>query len=159
MKVTIVLADDHEVMRNGLRALLERNGEYTVAGEAETGRQALRMVRDLGPDIVVMDIGMPDLNGIEATRQIKAEFPHVRVVALSMHKERRFVTGMLEAGASAAARWRPGPPGCRQRCGGVRSRRAGGSHQPRRHLAGGAGGTNGGDPVLADSSLRHSRRR
>jgi DNA-binding NarL/FixJ family response regulator len=72
-----------------------------VVGEAENGRQALRLVRELRPDIVVMDIGMPELNGIEATRQIKAEFPEIGVVALSMHKERRFVTGMLEAGASA----------------------------------------------------------
>jgi RNA polymerase sigma factor (sigma-70 family) len=101
MDATIVLADDHEVMRDGLRAFLEKSGEYTVVGEAETGRQALRLARELKPGIVVMDINMPDLNGIEATRQIKAEFPDVKVVVLSMHTERRFVTAMLEAGASA----------------------------------------------------------
>jgi two-component system response regulator NreC len=101
MKTKIVLADDHEIMRNGLRVLLEKSGEHTVVGEAETGRQALKLTRDLKPDIVVMDIGMPDLNGIEATRQLKSEFPDVSVVALSMHTDRRFVTGMLEAGASA----------------------------------------------------------
>ena len=101
MRTTIVLADDHEIMRNGLRALLEKSGEHTVIGEAESGREAIRLVRDLKPDIVVMDIGMPDLNGIEATRQLSSESPGVRVVALSMHRDRRFVTGMLEAGASA----------------------------------------------------------
>jgi len=95
----ILLADDHQILRDGLRALLERESDFDVVGEAENGREAVRLVRELKPDVVVMDIAMPDLNGIEAARQITSEFPKVKVVALSMHKDRRFVKGMLEAGA------------------------------------------------------------
>lgn len=98
--ITILLADDHEIMRQGLRSLLERERDLEIVGEAENGREAVRLAEELEPDVVVMDIGMPDLNGIEATRQIKGTRPKVKVVALSMHADRRFVTGMLGAGAS-----------------------------------------------------------
>ena len=101
MKITVLLADDHSIMRQGLRSLLEQEPDLEVVGEAENGHEAVRMAADLAPDVVVMDIGMPELNGIEATRKIKAQTEKVKVVVLSMHGDRRFVTGMLGAGASA----------------------------------------------------------
>jgi two-component system response regulator NreC len=100
MSIKIVLADDHKVMRDGLRALIEQQTGMEVVAEAENGRSALKLACELAPDIVVMDINMPDLNGIEATRRIKAEAPGVKVIAFSMHSDRRFVSEMLKAGAS-----------------------------------------------------------
>jgi DNA-binding NarL/FixJ family response regulator len=100
MTVRILLADDHKIIRDGLRSLLEKEEEFTVLGEAENGREAVRMTRELRPEVVLMDIAMPGLNGIEAARQIRSEAPEVKIVALSMHHERRFVMRMLEAGAS-----------------------------------------------------------
>ena len=99
MSIKVVLADDHMIVRNGLRSLLEQN-DMEVVAEAEDGRTTVRLARDLLPDVVVMDISMPDLNGIEATRQITAESPGVKVIGLSMHSDKRFVSGMLSAGAS-----------------------------------------------------------
>jgi len=96
----IFLADDHKIMREGLRALLEKQDGIEVVAEAEDGRTAVRLVRELLPDVVIMDVSMPDLNGIEATRQIVAQSPHVKVLALSMHSHKRFVEEMLRAGAS-----------------------------------------------------------
>ncbi len=100
MKVRILVVDDHAIMRQGLRSLLAEEPGFEVVGEAGDGREGLRMVSELSPDVVVMDVGMPDLNGVEATRQVVRDHPDVKVVALSMHAERRFVTGMLEAGAA-----------------------------------------------------------
>lgn len=97
----ILLADDHKIVRDGLRALLRREPEIEVVGEADDGRAALEMARALQPDVVIMDIGMRGLNGIDATRQILAEHPDMKIVALSMHSDRRFVAEMLKAGASA----------------------------------------------------------
>lgn len=99
MKKRILLADDHEIVREGLRALIEKRTDMEVAGEANSGWEAVRLVRKLTPNLIIMDISMPDLNGIDATRQVLAESPKVRVVALSMHSDKRFVLGMLKSGA------------------------------------------------------------
>ena len=99
MTQTILIADDHRLLREGLRALLERDG-FQVVAEADNGRSAVRLAKQLQPDIVITDIAMPDLNGIEATRQVRAEAPRSKVLALSMHTESGFVLGILEAGAS-----------------------------------------------------------
>ena len=101
MKVRVLLADDHRLMRAGLRGLLVAEEGFDVVGEAGDGREAVALARDLVPDVVVMDVGMPDLNGIEATRRILSERPAIRVVALSMHADRRFVGEMMRAGAMA----------------------------------------------------------
>ena len=96
----ILLADDHKLMREGLRMLLEKLSGITIVGEAGDGISAVRMARDLKPDLVLMDIAMPDLNGIEATRRIMTESPGVKVIALSMHADKRFVRHMFAAGAA-----------------------------------------------------------
>jgi DNA-binding NarL/FixJ family response regulator len=100
MTTRILLADDHVIVRDGIRALLERESDLKVIGEAENGRQAVQQAAKLSPDLVVMDIAMPDLNGIEATRQLRAQNPRIKIIALSMHADKRFVTEMLQAGAS-----------------------------------------------------------
>lgn len=100
MTCRILLADDHKIVRDGLKALIEKEMGMEVIAEADTGRKALKLSRKLKPDIVVMDITMPDLNGIDATRQIVGELPGVKVVALSMHSQKQFVEGMLKAGVS-----------------------------------------------------------
>ena len=101
MKIRVLLADDHVMMRGGLRMLLEQHAELAVVGEAEDGRETVRLAKKLSPDVVVMDIAMPDMNGIEATRQIIAERAGIKVIALSMHSDRHFVSEMLKAGATA----------------------------------------------------------
>lgn len=100
MSIRILLADDHKIVRDGLRTLIERQSEMEVVGDAENGRKAVQLTLKLVPDVVVMDVTMADLNGIEATRQIHKEQPCVKIIALSMHSDRRFVAGMLKAGAS-----------------------------------------------------------
>lgn len=95
-----MVADDHKIMRDGLRTLIEKEPGMEVVGDAEDGREALKRVRELKPDVVIMDVTMPNLNGIEATRQIAANLPEVKVIALSMHNDRLFVERMLLAGAS-----------------------------------------------------------
>ncbi|MEW5722024.1 MAG: response regulator transcription factor [Thermodesulfobacteriota bacterium] len=100
MTVRIVLADDHNIVREGLRSLIEKEMGLEVVGEAEDGRTTVRLAAELKPDLVIMDVSMPDLNGIEATRQITREQPGTRVLALSMHSDKRFVAGILKAGAS-----------------------------------------------------------
>ncbi len=100
MTTRIVLADDHKILRDGLRSLLEQQPDMQVIAEADNGRATVKLAQDLKPDVVVMDIGMPDLNGIDATKQIVSKARGVKVVALSMHSDKRFVQGMLSAGAS-----------------------------------------------------------
>jgi DNA-binding NarL/FixJ family response regulator len=95
----VILADDHRMVRDGLRAVLERAG-VDVVGEAATGHEAVAEARRLRPDVLVMDIGMPELNGIDATKRLAAELPTVKVLALSMNADRRYVIAMLEAGAA-----------------------------------------------------------
>ncbi len=97
--IRILLADDHPVVRDGLRALLEREPDMTVVAEAADGVEAVRLAGDLSPDVVVMDLGMPGMNGIEATRRIAARNPHPAVVILSMHQDESYVLGALNAGA------------------------------------------------------------
>jgi len=98
-KIRILLADDHTLMRSGIRALLEDEPGLTIIGEAEDGRSAVAQACRLEPDVVIMDIAMPLLNGLEATRQIKQQCPHVRVLILSMHENEEYIRQVLEAGA------------------------------------------------------------
>jgi two-component system response regulator NreC len=100
MSYKVLIADDHRIIREGLRCLLEKEHDIKVAGEAGDGRTILQLARDLNPDVIIMDVNMPELNGIEATRQIVNALPAVKVIALSMHDDRRFVLGMLKAGAA-----------------------------------------------------------
>ena len=99
-RLKILLADDHEVLREGLEGLISRQEDMEIVAAVGTGRSALRLAGELKPDVVVMDIGMPDLNGIDATRRIRAEHPAVKVLCLSMHKERSLIGAMLKAGAA-----------------------------------------------------------
>lgn len=100
MTLRILIVDDHRLLRDGLRSMLDAEDEFEVVGEAETGREALALADELRPDLILMDIGMRDLNGVEATRQLKAAHPKVGIVGLSTHSDKRYVLGMLEAGAS-----------------------------------------------------------
>jgi len=100
MKFRILLVDDHHLFLHGLHALLEQHGEFTVMGTATNGREAIQLVENQPPDLVIMDASMPGMNGIEATRQIRKNHPMVKVLIVSMHKDRRFVLAALEAGAA-----------------------------------------------------------
>jgi DNA-binding NarL/FixJ family response regulator len=100
MAIRIVLADDHQIIREGLRSLLEKESDMEVVGEAKNGREAVDLAVSLVPDVIVMDIGMPDLNGMEATRHIVEQVSDVKILALSMHSDRQFAAGILAAGAS-----------------------------------------------------------
>lgn len=100
MSIRILLADDHKIVRDGLKTLVEKQPGMEVVGEAETGREAVFLTMKLEPDVVVMDISMAELNGMEATRQIRKVCPKIKIIALSMHSDKRFVLGMLEAGAT-----------------------------------------------------------
>jgi len=97
--IRILLADDHAVMRTGLRLVLERQRDFHVVGEASDGREALALAQQQKPDVIVMDIGMPNLNGIEAARQVTAALPQACVVILSMHSDEAYVLRALKAGA------------------------------------------------------------
>ncbi len=100
MSTRVLLVDDHAIIREGLRSLLEKQPDMEVVADTDDGRKAVEFVRQLSPDIVIMDVTMPGLNGIEATRLIAAESPEVKVIALSIHSQRRFVADMLSAGAA-----------------------------------------------------------
>ncbi|MHB0999160.1 MAG: response regulator [Armatimonadota bacterium] len=99
MGIRVVLADDHKLMREGLCGLLEKQKDITVVGLADNGREAIQLVSKHSPDVVIMDISMPELNGIDATRQIVSEYPKVKVIILSMHLDQRLVGESLKAGA------------------------------------------------------------
>jgi len=100
MSIRILLADDHKITRQGLRSLLEKELDMEVVAEAQDGRTAVLLVRQVWPNLVIMDVSMPDLNGVEATRQIVAAAPNVKVIALSMHSDTLFVAEMLKSGAN-----------------------------------------------------------
>jgi len=100
MDIKILLADDHKIVREGLRSLIEKQPDMVVVAEAEDGRTTVQLARKLLPDIAIIDISMPELNGIEATRQIKSEASGVKVVILSIHSDRRFIVETFRAGAS-----------------------------------------------------------
>lgn len=99
-KIRVILAEDHTIVRQGLRALLEQSDDIEVIAEAEDGREAVNKTEQLKPDIVLMDISMPILNGIEATRQIKKKFPDIKVLILTMHTTEEYISQILHAGAS-----------------------------------------------------------
>jgi len=100
MKTKIILADDHRIIREGLRSLLEKQPDMEVIAEAQDGLTTVSLVQKLRPDIVIMDIGMPEMNGIDATTKITKNQRETQVIALSMHSDRRFVIQMLKAGAA-----------------------------------------------------------
>ena len=99
-RITVLLADDHAVLRQGIRALLETQPDMTVVGEATNGREAVELARRLQPAVILMDISMPILNGLEATRQIKKEMPGCQVVVLTMHENEEYLANILQAGAT-----------------------------------------------------------
>jgi len=100
MGLKILIADDHTIIREGLRALIEKEADLEVVAEASNGKEALLLTHEYHPDLVVMDISMPEMNGIEATRRIVAELCNVRILALSMETDRRFVVEVLKSGAT-----------------------------------------------------------
>ena len=108
-QIRILLVDDHAVVRAGLRMLLAADPELQIVGEAENGAAGVRLARELAPDVVLMDISMPDMNGIEATRRIKEACPDVAVLALTMHEDDQYFFEMLAAGASGYVPKRAAP--------------------------------------------------
>ena len=100
MRMRVFLVDDHKIFREGLKTMLEKQPDIEVVGEAENGREAVGVVPELLPDVVIMDVVMPEMNGIDATRQIVAKSPSVKILGLSMQADIRYVTEMLKAGAS-----------------------------------------------------------
>lgn len=100
MKITVIIADDHMIVRDGIRSLLEKQPDIEVVAEADNGRTALKHAQQFSPDVIIMDIGMHELNGIDATRLIIGKLPDVKILALSMYSDKQFIKGMLKAGAS-----------------------------------------------------------
>jgi two-component system response regulator NreC len=98
-KIRILLADDHALVRQGFRRILEAEPDMEIVGEADNGRETVALAEKLRPDVIVMDVGMPELNGIEATRRLSESLPRTRVLALSMHKDSVYVREILRAGA------------------------------------------------------------
>jgi DNA-binding NarL/FixJ family response regulator len=99
MSIRILLADDHAIIRDGLSKSFQEQENMEIVGQAQDGLTTVELARELSPDLIIMDIGMPDLNGIEATRQILRDSPEVKIIGLSMHSGKRFVTEMFKAGA------------------------------------------------------------
>lgn len=99
MKIKVLIADDHQLFREGLTNLLLTSDEIEVIDQAENGRDLIDKAEKLQPDVILVDINMPEVNGIEATRRLKLQMPKIKVVAVSMHSERQYVKGILEAGA------------------------------------------------------------
>lgn len=108
-RIRLVLVDDHDVVRTGLRMLLEHQPDMEIVGEASTGAEALEMATQAEPDVVVMDITLPDISGIEATRRIKQSLPGVAIVALTIHEDEQYFFEMLQAGASGYVPKRAAP--------------------------------------------------
>ena len=100
MTIRILLVDDHKIIRNSLRSMIENQSGLEIIGEADNGRTALMLVHDLLPDVVLMDIKMPGMDGILATMEIRRLHPSVKVIGLSMHSDKRFILRMMDAGAS-----------------------------------------------------------
>jgi len=109
MTIRLLLVDDHAVVRTGLRMLLDNEEDIEIVGEAGTGHDALSMIERLQPDMVVMDIGLPDMTGIEVTRQVKQQWPQVAVVALTIHEDEEYFFQMLQAGANGYVPKRAAP--------------------------------------------------
>ena len=99
-KLRVFLADDHAVVREGLKALINRQGTMEVVGEAGDGRTTCAKAEELRPDVVVMDVSMPELNGVQATRELRSQCPDVKVLALTVHEERSYLLDLIDAGAS-----------------------------------------------------------
>jgi len=99
MNIRVLVADDHNLFRQGLKTLIETQPDMEVVGEAEDGRITLKLTRELIPDVIVMDVNMPELNGIDASLQILSEFSNIKIIALSMYGDVRFIANMLKAGA------------------------------------------------------------
>ena len=100
MKTRILLVDDHKILREGIRSLVKEYDDMEVVGEASDGKEAIRMTQELSPHIVILDISMPDMNGIDAARRIHKEAPNTKIIALSMHYDKQFISEMFKAGAS-----------------------------------------------------------
>ena len=100
MNLKILIAEDHLIVREGLHVLINQQADMKIVGEAENGKAAIELARKLKPDVIIMDVSMPGMNGIEATRQIKTEMPDIKVIALSAYDNREYVMGMVKAGVS-----------------------------------------------------------
>src|SRR5262249_6455373 len=99
MSIRILLADDHRILREGLRSLLAKQADMQVVGEAASGEEAITLAGRLRPDVVIMDVVLPGIDGVEATRTIRSDRAETKIIALSMHSDRRYVSQMLRAGA------------------------------------------------------------
>ena len=100
MSIKVIIADDHKIMRDGLKSMLEKQRDIEIIAEASNGRTTVELAIKLNPDVIIMDVSMPDMNGIEATLRIIEKSPKIKVIALSMHSDRQFIIEMLNAGAS-----------------------------------------------------------
>lgn len=99
-RIKVLIADDHRVVREGLMAILKTKENIEVVGEAQDGQEAIEKVRTLEPDVILMDVSMPRMGGVEATRQIKREFPHIGIIALTMYDEQQYIFDLVRAGAT-----------------------------------------------------------